>query len=431
MQSSARIASRTAGEALPLHALAHGPVRHAGARARRVGDQDGSPPTLIPGRAGFRDQIPLPSRFECPGARAARRVHDERVYHAKGTAMADVSALRTEGQDFGEPGGEWLRKLLDGRQPEAGYDSALAWLCAVASTWAYSDAKTLAKVLEICMGPVAVESLDAQNGAILVDTQGYFVRSQELPVGILVFRGTEFGGPSMTDVFTDLNCEPHQLPAGSEAQVHGGFFRGLACVWHDVLRILEAHQDVRHLFIAGHSLGGALAALAGAMLFGKLDEPLKGTKGSRVVARALDPDARLTALRAKLSPAFAGLYTYGQPMVGNPAFVKHLAAELTKRTYRHVYRRDWVPTVPPKETGAFEHFGTEFGSDDVAKPWALKKPTTQSGAFGFFQAPLGFVLQQFPLASRLKLRFSLGDHVPQRYIDVSRNGVGVAPLVFP
>ena len=39
--------------------------------------------------------------------------------------MANVSALRTEGQDFGEPGGEWLRKLLDERQPEVGYDSAL------------------------------------------------------------------------------------------------------------------------------------------------------------------------------------------------------------------------------------------------------------------------------------------------------------------
>ena len=76
------------------------------------------------------------------------------------------------------------------------------------------------------------------------------------------------------------------------------------------------------LWITGHSLGGALAVLAAARL-------------------ALDIDK-------SIYKSINGLYTFGQPRVGNRVFVKALDEEIKPRYFRFVNDNDIVPRVPDR-----------------------------------------------------------------------------------
>jgi hypothetical protein len=75
------------------------------------------------------------------------------------------------------------------------------------------------------------------------------------------------------------------------------------------------------LYVAGHSRGGAFALLAAAAL---------------AKARAADEPV----------PPIFGVYTYGQPRVGNAPFIEGLAS-LNVPLFRIINRDDPVPTVPP------------------------------------------------------------------------------------
>src|SRR6185436_17107157 len=74
------------------------------------------------------------------------------------------------------------------------------------------------------------------------------------------------------------------------------------------------------LFIAGHSRGGAFAVLAAAAMSREVD-----------------------------LPPLAGVYTFGQPRVGNAAFARQLDAGARPiPLFRFVNRDDAVPNVPPE-----------------------------------------------------------------------------------
>ena len=93
----------------------------------------------------------------------------------------------------------------------------------------------------------------------------------------------------------------------------------------------------RKLFVAGHSRGGAFAVLAAAAF-------------ARSRARSGD------------MPELAGVYTFGQPRVGNAAFVREQERARVPLV-RVVNRDDPVPNIPPPSPraglmGGYEHFGT-------------------------------------------------------------------------
>jgi hypothetical protein len=218
-------------------------------------------------------------------------------------------------------------------------------------------------------------------------------------MGMLVFRGTEFGGVSSTDVFTDVNTATVPLPGADGARVHAGFHRGFKYLWPRLQpAITSAMGDLDHLFVAGHSLGGALAVLATAQLF---------------------TDASvLAALRSKLR----GLYTFGQPMVGDARFAALCAGLFGDRTFRHVYQYDVVPRLPPRTVGRFAHFGEEyFGTKDQTwRPRGLAVRQALAAVVSVPLAALAFVAEQLPIGRRLRLPVSLGDHLPQNYVDCSK-----------
>jgi hypothetical protein len=131
--------------------------------------------------------------------------------------------------------------------------------------------------------------------------------------------------------------------------------------------------------------------------------------------------AVLMAILVHIDPDYApfrtllkGVYTFGQPMVGNLALAEACKeAGIADVIHRYVYRHDVVPHVPPKQTGSFHHFGAE---QRYLTSWADSPNTTQMNAVGLAEIPLDFAARQFPGLSRIPFQHSLVDHGPEYYI---------------
>lgn len=167
------------------------------------------------------------------------------------------------------------------------------------------------------------------------DTQAYIIGNDETL--ILAFRGTEI--TKIKDITTDLDA---RLTKGLGGKIHEGFSRALNQIWDDVWATLKAERGSRALWVTGHSLGGALATLA--------------------VAR----------LRQQKRQNVNGLYTYGQPRVGNKNFAKKFDDDFKRYTFRFVNDNDAVPHVPPEDMN-FSHIGTRKKFDKKGKLDSKKK----------------------------------------------------------
>jgi len=83
---------------------------------------------------------------------------------------------------------------------------------------------------------------------------------------IVTFRGTELKSPSaIHELWTDLNAKPTDFKLGGK--VHNGFLKALYEIWEgenglfEYLKAIYKENKKRPIWITGHSLGGALAAL--------------------------------------------------------------------------------------------------------------------------------------------------------------------------
>lgn len=84
------------------------------------------------------------------------------------------------------------------------------------------------------------------------DTQCYVLSNHRQQ--IVVFRGTEASISNTKDIITDLDC---RIIRGT----HAGFMEAYESVSEDINKALKPHK---HTVFTGHSLGGALAKVAGA-----------------------------------------------------------------------------------------------------------------------------------------------------------------------
>lgn len=117
---------------------------------------------------------------------------------------------------------------------------------------------------------------------------------------ILAFRGTEPN--KVEDWLTDLNAAFTDGPFG---KVHAGFLHALEVVWPEIEDLPGPY------WVTGHSLGAALAMLTVAKLQA-MGRPVKG------------------------------LYTFGQPRVGNKTFARAFDAPY----FRLVHNNDIVTRIP-------------------------------------------------------------------------------------
>lgn len=121
-------------------------------------------------------------------------------------------------------------------------------------------------------------------------------------------------------VVRSIDCDV--VGGGSACGVHGGFMGGLDLVRAPILAFVSTQlKHKQRLFIAGHSMGGALAVLTGMML-------------------------------CEHSPE---VFTFGAPRVGNRAFAK-LFRSLPITHHRYETTGDIVPHTPPAVLG-FKHTG--------------------------------------------------------------------------
>jgi hypothetical protein len=200
-----------------------------------------------------------------------------------------------------------------------------------------------------------------------------------------------------------------------DALVHLGFYRNLQATWPDVALTLEralagkavddrdgaSQKPLEALYVTGHSLGAAMAALAAVQL-------------------ATDP-----VQRERFRSIVRGVYTFGQPMIGDRRFAEACESDalLARRVFRHVHRNDVVPHLPAVPYGRFRHFGREFCARD-GLGWRERTDRTEQApdiVLSMFVVPtIAYWARQLACSRRLMLGgYSWYDHLPQFYIDES------------
>lgn len=147
---------------------------------------------------------------------------------------------------------------------------------------------------------------------------------------IIAFRGTQI--KKLQDIITDVEFKPTQ---GALGNVHRGFYKALHEVWgvnalkEDMRQYLKSIlNNNQSVWFCGHSLGAALAILA----------------ASEYV---LNDNGKVN-----------GIYTVGQPRVGNDEFAAGFDKALPDRCFRFINNNDIVTRVPlPLPIFKYTHVG--------------------------------------------------------------------------
>lgn len=131
---------------------------------------------------------------------------------------------------------------------------------------------------------------------------------------VVSFRGSVSN--NFTNWFTDLQVRP--VPFFSFGRVHRGFYEALDSVWKGLSDYIPT-SETRRLRVTGHSLGAALAVLAGVRFAGEYRDNMVNS-----------------------------IYTYGQPRVGDDDFRNAFKRSyLEGRLYKFALSNDVVTVVPP------------------------------------------------------------------------------------
>lgn len=141
---------------------------------------------------------------------------------------------------------------------------------------------------------------------------GYIAQSQDKI--IVVFRGTRTFKDNESD--QDLYQIPYPFVRHA-GKTHRGFTRIYQSTRNELIQELSKLSPTKTLFVAGHSLGGALAVLAGYDI--AVNTPFK-------------------------KPV---VYTYGSPRVADPFFAGRFN-QTVKNSFRIINIHDIIPTLPDR-----------------------------------------------------------------------------------
>lgn len=284
-------------------------------------------------------------------------------------------------------------------------DPALAHILAVSSGYSAADLATAALIASrLGFGESACVRVHQVVDSMLIFATAYIVQSACGRVVVASFRGTE--PANIGNWIADADVGPSTMMCGAErASVHAGFYRNLRAIRLPVLEELQCAVDgyslldhtqrvenpAEAIFITGHSLGGAMAALLGLDIMS-------------------DPEQRAVAARLR------AVYTFGQPMVAIQPLP--MAARAAGRVlYRHVMPQDLVPALPPVSWGAFVHFGNEYVC--AGRTWAASKtPVVQPARVR--EVARTMLRNGLVPARRADAEFDMKAHLSQHYISALR-----------
>ncbi|KAL8403972.1 hypothetical protein RB594_009016 [Gaeumannomyces avenae] len=193
------------------------------------------------------------------------------------------------------------------------------------------------------------------------NTAGYIAVDDVKKIIVLVFRGSV----TARDWITDLTIGFTSCEYASNCKIHTGFNTGWRQVSAQVLPALAAAKRATgyRVVVTGHSLGAAIATVAGA------------------------------AIRAAGIEPAADIYTYGSPRVGNAVLADFITAQ-PGAEYRLTHENDAVPRLPPLFTG-YRHTSPEYwlnGGDSTSFKYGLENikvcegnaaPDCINSVFGF------------------------------------------------
>ncbi|WP_038164464.1 alpha/beta fold hydrolase [Verrucomicrobium sp. BvORR106] len=242
------------------------------------------------------------------GSAAIEAVREVRVGQELALHFSSETAVRARTQVAGEPGFDRSKLKV------AGFSWHNALSLAIASLDAYrSHQSEMSARAKGDWGFHGYEPFD------VAETQGFV--SWDDDVVLLSFRGTE---QKISDWLRNFNVVPEG--SGRFGAVHGGFYEGYKKAEGEVKKLLAkagagTGAGRKKLWITGHSLGGALAAVAGAELYDSF-------------------------------PA-SGFSTYGQPKLAGEQLVEFYAAKYPGAYFRFKNNNDIVTRVPP----GYDHVG--------------------------------------------------------------------------
>ena len=243
--------------------------------------------------------------------------------------------------------------LLNPPVSRAAYSDRMAWVLASMSQLVYEKFEQGGRDEELLLEKLKGGGFKWIRGfhSRETDTQAFLVIKEDRSYAVLAFRGTEV--TKLRDIQTDATAA---MVADIEGRVHGGFLQAYTSVEADIEKEVSKLLDVP-LYVAGHSLGGALATLA----------------TQRLEQNHVFRDQ------------IAACYTFGSPRVGNAEFDK----ELKSVVYRVVNTTDIVTVVPLLSMG-YTHVG------DVR--FLEREPGEfRRGYIPFFQRLFFFVMAAFRL----------------------------------
>lgn len=173
------------------------------------------------------------------------------------------------------------------------------------------------------------------TGFVWIDLTEHFEDVYAIAAGgpgfvVIAFRGTK----SFNNWMTDLRATPVSFPwifdrGPDVGNIHAGFGHAIRDAWNTIRQALDnlipppdlapGRTQEPTLWLTGHSLGGALAVVAGAAFSMWSGAPIRSVNG---------------------------IYTFGQPRVGLYKFCGSYDHVLSQKTFRFVNDKDLVPRVP-------------------------------------------------------------------------------------
>ncbi|MGW2718659.1 lipase family protein [Streptomyces sp. NPDC001492] len=256
------------------------------------------------------------------------------------------------------------RLVEDKHQPDP--DGVIPHVLATCAAYSYagfeqhSDVETVAMIMaRLGLEENGCRAFEERVDALYIASAAYLVQDKDRRVAILCYRGTQ--PEDIISILTDADVRPEMLCVeleGRKYEVHAGFYRNVRATRHLIIEALERavrgeslnpeEQGARGggleaLYITGHSLGAAMAA---------------------IMAVTLVHEPRYRHIAEKLK----GVYTFGQPMVGGPDLARACEETpgplhhhvLRDRLIRYIFDRDVVPALPPRPVGPYAPFGREF-----------------------------------------------------------------------